>query len=306
MRGSAPILGQACSEQAITCHSSGFTADLDVVAPRLEAFFLPLEHGGRFCLLHRPPEKAPVHGAVLFIHPFAEEMNRCRRMAALQSRAFANAGWIVLQIDLYGCGDSAGDFGEATWANWLDDVLQAFAWLRANTGYQPIVWGLRAGCLLAVQAAEQAERAPDLVLWQPPSSGKQVLQQFLRLQIANQMLGPAGIERASTEQLRQRLMHGETIEVAGYALSPGLALGLEAAQLKLPIPSGRTAWFEISGEAGGGFSPAARMRIESWQRATHTVEARVVHGAAFWQTVEVSECRALIQATLEVVETWRR
>ena len=32
-------------------------------------------------------------GALVFIHSFAEEMNKCRRMAALQSRAFADAGW---------------------------------------------------------------------------------------------------------------------------------------------------------------------------------------------------------------------
>jgi alpha/beta superfamily hydrolase len=42
----------------------------------------------------------------------AEELNKSRHVAAAQARAFAAAGYSVLQIDLYGCGDSSGDFGE--------------------------------------------------------------------------------------------------------------------------------------------------------------------------------------------------
>src|SRR5688500_15035872 len=134
----------------------------------------------RFCILHGALDAQPARGAVLLIHPFAEEMNRCRRMAALQARAFAAAGWTVLQMDLYGCGDSAGDFSGATWNRWLDDVVDSAAWLREKTGQRLVLWGLRAGCLLATQAAGRIEPAADLVLWQPVASGKQFLQQFLR------------------------------------------------------------------------------------------------------------------------------
>src|SRR5688572_7026689 len=142
----------------------------------------------RFCILHRPADAQRSRGAVLFVHPFAEEMNRCRRMAALQARAFAEAGWTVLQMDLFGCGDSAGDFSAASWQAWLDDVVDAAAWLRENSGERLVIWGLRAGCLLAAQAARRIEPAADLVLWQPVSSGKQFLQQFLRLKLAAQLM----------------------------------------------------------------------------------------------------------------------
>ena len=40
-------------------------------------------------------------------------------MASLQAKAMAGAGYFVLQIDLYGCGDSAGDFGDALWERWI-------------------------------------------------------------------------------------------------------------------------------------------------------------------------------------------
>ena len=67
---------------------------------------------------------------MVYIHPFAEEMNKARRMAALQSRALAAAGFDVLQIDLLGCGDSSGDFGDATWNDWVNDVVHGCRWLR--------------------------------------------------------------------------------------------------------------------------------------------------------------------------------
>ena len=91
-----------------------------------EAFFLSVDGGRlgqRFCLFH-PAQGGVPKGCVLNIHPFAEEMNKSRRMAALQARALAKAGYAVLQIDLFGCGDSSGDFGDASWQDWVGDVVR--------------------------------------------------------------------------------------------------------------------------------------------------------------------------------------
>ncbi|WP_229425321.1 hypothetical protein [Massilia sp. Se16.2.3] len=77
-----------------------------------DAFFLDTQGGRRFCLYHAPIGEC--RGALVYVHPFAEEMNRSRRMAALQARALAARGIGVLQLDLHGCGDSVGDFGDAT------------------------------------------------------------------------------------------------------------------------------------------------------------------------------------------------
>ncbi len=153
-----------------------------------EAFFLPSGEGQRFCLFH-PAESAVVHGQVLYIHPLAEEMNKARRMVALQARSFAQAGFNVLQIDLLGCGDSAGDFGDASWQCWVDDVLLACRYLQDRTQGKSMhtppvplwLWGLRAGCLLATQAAAQSGIGCNFLFWQAPSSGQPVLNQFMRL-----------------------------------------------------------------------------------------------------------------------------
>ena len=195
--------------------------------PKLEACYLPLSGGRRFCVLHEPAESVANGGAMVYVHPFAEEMNKSRRMAALQSRALAAVGWTVLQVDLGGCGDSDGDFGEASWQGWVADVRDAAAWLGEHIGRAPWLWGLRSGCLVATAAAPMLPALPGLLFWQPVLSGKQFLQQFLRLKIAAQILGSADAERVDTRELRERLRKGDSVEVAGYALSPRLAMGLD-------------------------------------------------------------------------------
>lgn len=225
-------------------------------------------------------------------------------MAALQARAFAKAGWTVLQVDLLGCGDSAGDFSDATWDRWLDDVTGSAAWLRARCGERLVLWGLRAGALLVAEAATRIEPVPQLVLWQPVISGKQFLQQFLRLKAAGEMVSQADGERTGTRALRDQLARGEAVEIAGYTISSGLALGLEAAELQPPGTATRAAWLDVSGSPGAELSPASRARVERWQGAGHDVQSRVVEGPLFWQTLNITECPALIEATMSVVEAW--
>jgi exosortase A-associated hydrolase 2 len=267
----------------------------------LEGFLLALEGGGRFCLYH--PAAGNGIGAAVYVHPFAEEMNKSRRMAALQARALSEAGIAVLQIDLMGCGDSVGDFGGATWPVWISDVVAALHWLRARTGFPPLLWGLRSGCLLAAAAA-RVESVPGLVLWQPVISGRQHLQQFLRLRVAGELVGRAGAERTGTAELRAALEGGATLDIAGYALAPALAMGLDAADLELPSSSTRVAWLEVSPSDPPELSPAGRQRVAAWQAAGHRVTSRAVAGLAFWQTQEIAECPALIEATASAVRGW--
>jgi len=228
-------------------------------------------------------------------------MNRCRRMAALQARALAHAGWRVLQVDLCGCGDSDGDFGEATWSRWVDDVRAACAWLDERFGPVAWVWALRAGCLVAVDAAGSMSAAPDLLFWQPVLSGRQFLQHLLRLRIASELVGGRGAGRSDTRELRAQLVQGQSIEIAGYELSPALALGLEAASLTPLSNPVRVAWLEVASE-GTELAPGAQKSVDAWQQSNHVVTTRSVAGPAFWQTQEIAECPELIRATLDVLE----
>lgn len=273
------------------------------------AFFLPVDGGQRFCLFY-PAENGSqggtTRGLVIYIHPFAEEMNKARRMAALQARALAQSGFSVLQIDLLGCGDSSGDFGDATWQSWVNDVVQGCHWLRRQSNRQdtdlgtvPLwLWGLRAGCLVAVDAAKEVNEACNFLFWQPSSAGKPLLQQFLRLKVAGDMLG--GQAKGVMENMRQQLANGVAVEIAGYMFSSGLAMGLEQAALAAPTKTGpaqRLEWFELSTRKDASLSPVSAKTIAEWQQSGIAAHYHIVHGPAFWQTSEIEEAPALISAT---------
>lgn len=234
---------------------------------------------------------------MIYLHPFAEEMNKSRRMAALQSRALAAAGYDVLQIDLLGCGDSSGDFSDATWQGWKDDVVLAYNWLRTQSNAPLTLWGLRAGCLLAADAAVDLPEEVNFIFWQPVVSGKQHWQQFMRLKIAGEL--STGQVKGIGEQLKQQLASGNPVEIAGYMVAPALVGGMECTEL-LP-PAGKTAslaWFELSQREDASLAPVSQKRIEKWQAAGYSVNVRIVRGPAFWQTTEIEDAPELIAATL--------
>lgn len=238
-------------------------------------------------------------GVIVYAAPFAEEMNKSRRAVALQARALALSGYAVLQMDALGCGDSSGDFGDASWEAWVEDLRLACAWVRTEFGGAPWLWGLRTGCLLAAATAAVEVDIARLLLWQPVASGKQYFQQFLRLKAAGELLG--GNAKEIMDGLKARLSEGHAIEIAGYTVSAALANGLAAAELSLPPRPMRVDWLEVSGKPDAIPSPAATSRAAQWQHEGHAVAVRVAHGPAFWQTVEIAECPALVAATLAAV-----
>jgi exosortase A-associated hydrolase 2 len=235
----------------------------------------------------------------------AEEMNRCRRMASLQARALADAGFAVLQIDLLGCGDSSGDFADATWSAWLDDVDLARQWLQSRSGGPLWLWGARAGCLLVAQSAARTPAEPvNLLLWQPVVSGRQHLQQFLRLQQVSEAVqggGGGSGGRSGTQALLQRLENGQAVEVAGYEMHPALAKGLSVANLDQLGNPQQVVVLELALQAQVGpyvATPALLQQLQRWTDAKLPNTVIGVQGAPFWQVPEAPTCDALIQSTV--------
>jgi exosortase A-associated hydrolase 2 len=269
---------------------------IDLEDGAAEALFLPIHPGRRFCILHRPSRRRKIKGAVLCVHPFAEELNKTRRMLAAGSRALAEEGWAVMQIDLLGCGDSSGEFKDADWQRWLADLTAAQRWLTEQYEAPLWLWGIRAGCLLAAEALPAMNNAPNLLLWQPVYSGRQHLTQFLRIHEAGEMLS-GNVERSVTEGVRDQLFAGSSVEVAGYELAPAMARALHEAEFTLPASYQRVIVVLEVASQEAGLSPASEVRFARLEESGCRVKFRVVRGSPFWQTVEITECRALIEAT---------
>lgn len=268
----------------------------------MQAFYLDAQPGQRFCIYHSA-RNGKARGAVIYVHPFAEEMNKSRRMAAMQARAMATAGFDVVQIDLLGCGDSSGDFADADWQVWRQDILLAYRWLRARSQAPLTLWGVRAGCLLAANATVDLPEPANFIFWQPVVSGKQHWQQFMRLKMAGELT--SGQSKGVAEQLRRQLAAGDSVEIAGYNVSPGLADGLAGAELQPPVMySGRVAWFELSLRDDAALTPVSRKCIEQWETTGFEVNAQVIRGPGFWQTTEIEDVPGLIAATTAALESW--
>jgi exosortase A-associated hydrolase 2 len=269
-----------------------------------EALFIDVQPGalGRRFAMHHVPQSGPVLGLAVYVHPFAEEMNKSRRMAALHSAALTAESWAVLQLDLLGCGDSDGDFGQASWDAWVDDVVQACQWLRRRHGLvqAPLcLWGLRSGCLLAAQAAHRLDGIVTFLFWQPVVNGQVHLQQFLRLKLAGDLIGGTG--KQAMDSARQALADGQSVEIAGYNLAPGLAQGLAGARLEPPPIVGPVDWFDLTSREDLAPGPAADSAAASWQAAGHRVRRHKLVGPSFWQTTEIEVCRDLIDRSVAVL-----
>ena len=249
--------------------------------------------GSRFRLVSEPAD-GRTRGTVVFVHGFAEEMNKSRRMAARMARLLAADGWRVVQRDLCGCGDSSGEFADASWQAWIDDVDAELA--LADAARPVWLWCLRAGALLVPPVIAERNHV-NLLLWQPVLSGAQHLQQFLRLNAGARITGSGkgGAETPPAQALRA----GSAVEVGGYQLSPALATGMEQASFTLPEHfAGRVAWFELSADDAAGLSPATQRAVERLASNGRGVAPRALRGPPFWQTQEIEECEALLAQSL--------
>lgn len=262
--------------------------------PPAQALFLDARPGRRFCLYH--PPQGEVRGAVLHVPAHAEEMNKSRRMVARQARMLAAHGMAVLQLDLYGCGDSDGLSADARWEIWREDVLLALAWLRARTDGPVTLWGLRLGGLLALDVAQERRDLASVLLWQPVTEGAAYLTQFLRLRLAADML-TAARPAANTEALRKELAGGASLDIAGYTITPALAMALDGAAIDaMAAPACPVHWLDLAPQEGRAMAPgraalAARLVGSGW-----TLDTAVAQGPAFWASQEIAEAPALLAA----------
>ncbi len=270
-------------------------------------FFLPGCRGQLFAALDRPAPGVAPAGAVLHMPPFAEEMNRSRYLVATQARALAALGYYVLRVDPFGCGDSAGESADARWEVWREDALAAARWLGERAQAAPSLWALRFGALMAAELTGLLDGKPGkLVLWQPVLEGKLLLNAFLRVRVASQMLGGgAGNERLTIQALRACLAGGEPVDVGGYVLAPELAGAIDARVLGEDAPTGwEVHWLEVTQDPEAGPSPAAQAVVASWRAAGVMVHERLLRGPRFWTAAETLDCPELREETRAVFAGW--
>ncbi|MEO0410300.1 MAG: hypothetical protein AAF221_00490 [Pseudomonadota bacterium] len=211
-----------------------------------EIFFLGSGCDARLVTSHGPWKGLPRRKdkvAVIFLQPFAEEMNRCRRLISLSQDALSARGICSLTIDYLGTGDSAGAFEDASLKAWTDDVNRLCD-LAISAGAKTLQFvGVRFGALLAETIAASRQDVTQILALQPQESYMRAMRQFIRIAAASldeTGSGTAGVLKPSPAK---QLEAGARIMVGGYEVTPELYSEFKTSKAPGKIPCPITAAF---------------------------------------------------------------
>ena len=267
----------------------------------MKAEFIAGPRGDLFTLYLPPDPGAPDRGDLIFVPPFAEEMNRSRAVVLAQARALRQAGVGVLVLDLYGTGDSDGGFADARWETWREDIRAAGAWLRERGRDRVGLWGLRLGGLLALDTMfDDPLGFRQVVLWEPVASGKAYMDQFLRIGVAEGI--ESGGRSVSLDEMRLKLSRTEPVEVAGYVVSRILTHAVDRSDLlelaeAVRVPA---TWIDCappSAERLALIEDAGRACASNGARLDHLT----VRSQPFWSVLNAAADPRLIEATVNAL-----
>jgi exosortase A-associated hydrolase 2 len=258
---------------------------------------------GRILVVARVPT-AGAGSSVLIAPPFAEEMNKSRKLIGDLAHALAAMGIATVLPDLYGTGDSAGEFRDGDWDAWTLDLARAADWAGAQGWPVTGLVGVRLGCALAAAAARQyLSGLRRSVFWQPVVDGHRFMAQFLRLRVAASMMSDG--ERETASGLRDRLRGGEVLEVSGYELPPALAAQIDGVRLaELVGPGlGRLTWIEVVRDLGAALPTATQVAMAAAAATGLHVDARTVASEPFWSSTETVRAPSLVEQSVAALRS---
>ena len=269
------------------------------------------ETGGFF-----PGQAGPLYGtfhaaagaartAVLVFPPFGEERKCAWRLLTLTARALATAGCDVLRFDYRGTGDSHGDPGRATLADWEDDGRRALATLRGlSAAPRVLLLGARLGANLAARAAATGSDA--LVLWEPLPNGADFLDELLRRrQIKAAVSGTTAAATPGAAQPAAATPGGsgelwpddQPADFDGFAVAAGFARELRALALAPALATTAAPTLLLHLAASPRLPPA-------WQQLSEAFAARpgsvfkTIRERPFWGRLDYHESEVLIHETV--------
>ena len=87
------------------------------------------DHGIQLSLVTERPEGTEACPAVILLHGFTSSKDRPHTVLAAE--AMRSAGFATIRMDLYGHGESGGEFRKHTVLKWVSNVMAAVSWARS-------------------------------------------------------------------------------------------------------------------------------------------------------------------------------
>ncbi|MFW9873542.1 MAG: serine aminopeptidase domain-containing protein [Candidatus Thorarchaeota archaeon] len=159
-------------------------------------------------------KKEEVRKGYIIIHPFAEE-KKCSHKILVE---LARKLYYVFLFDLYGCGDSEGDFSKGNITRWLTDLDSAQTFFCKeykiiSTGFI----GLRLGGFISLIFGSQMNSVDQLVLLEPILSPQRFFRQLLRKKMIKEFK-TFGIIRTDGKNISENIKEDNIVDFDGYAI----------------------------------------------------------------------------------------
>ncbi|HEX9729019.1 MAG TPA: alpha/beta fold hydrolase [Gemmatimonadales bacterium] len=160
---------------------------------------------------------------IVLCYPFGQEYMRAHRAFRQLALLLSKRGFHVFRFDYSATGDSAGESGDATTDQWVEDIETAVDELRDTAAIDAVsLIGLRLGAALAATAASRLDELDRLVLWDPVVRGTSYITEIQDARTAH-----AGNGRPRPASTRD----DGTVGILGFPLTPVLRASLEALDL---------------------------------------------------------------------------
>ena len=266
--------------------------------------FLPSSQNSQIFLAHYSPADykliAAEKKAVIFVPPFAEEMNRSRRMYVLCARLLASMGLEAVCFDYAGTGDSEGEWGSFSIADWQTNLRDVYQSVR-QAGISDIsLIGVRFGALLIAQTLIVNDlNINKCILWDPIESGEAFMRQLIRIKIAAAMAEES--RKISTQDVLADLERQGYVEIGGYHLADSMIKAMNELTLSKTIDTLINAtdlhWMALSRLNKGSAStiPACVPEELAENLTVHSIK-----DTKFWMQQEVTISPLLLQATRKI------
>ncbi|MEM9289658.1 MAG: hypothetical protein AAGA36_15075 [Pseudomonadota bacterium] len=246
--------------------------------------------------------------AIIFVQPFAEEMNRCRRLISLCQQALSDQSICSLTLDYFGTGDSAGEFEDARLQTWIEDINTACDLARHSGAQELCLVGIRFGGLLAQLVANSRSDVTSIYCVQPQQDLSRAMRQFLRIAFAS--LDPADGDGpvAPLPSPSKQLAAGATVCVGGYKMTPHLFSDFDETKLPSRIECcvtsifvGLSARYQDSAATKTSLSSADQRIFEDIEGRAQFARSMLINDVQIWHQGVPEEPRALPQAIAEEI-----
>jgi alpha/beta superfamily hydrolase len=234
--------------------------------------------------LHLPATASPRAGVVI-CSPVLGEFVRNYRREVLLGRWLAERGFAALRFHYRFSGNSDGGDEGLTFETMRQDALTCMEHIRDHVADGPLfLVGTRWGALVAASAAAGDPEA-GLVLWEPwlDAAG------FFKAAFRNQLVRArrdGDEDPPTTQQLQERLLNGQAVEVAAHLLMPGLYRSSIGRSVEEELGASQRPILAVQIGPTGSVRPEMSRLAERWGALGHDVQASAVKGEESWWLVE--------------------